>query len=234
MGREERVRLMSPDKWRVMLSPVRADLTENLRSIGPCSIAEIAAMIGRRPDTLYRHVATLIRAGFVKPAGYRKNGRHVEQLIDATADDFMIDLGRHGDVDEDNEGVAATSVGFLKSAARTIVKASEARMLRLTPHDRNVTVLYEQSRLTPQKFKRVRELLFEAKRIMDECKGSPEGQLYMLVMAASPVPLGSRQRPQNKRAPQRTAGNRGLPQPKAGRAPKRRDLRSGPRAEVAP
>ena len=74
----------SPEAWRVLISPVRAEIAEALRLLGPCSMAELAAAIDRPADSLYQHLELLQKAGFVVQAGFRKG------TLTLTRSDFGI------------------------------------------------------------------------------------------------------------------------------------------------
>lgn len=176
----------SPAVWNVLMSPVRAEILETLRLLGPATIAEVAAALDRPADTLYRHFQVLQEAGAVRDAGFRKGSRNVEQLFDVVAEDFMIDFHDNSGAAE-NKAVVATVNSFTKAVARAVRDSASARQLQFAPHERNLTISYELGRLTPQAFQKVRELVRQLKKIMDAGKQQPEGRLYMTLVVATPV-----------------------------------------------
>lgn len=186
----------SPAAWEVMSSPVRTEIVEALRLIAPCSVAELAAVIDRPADTLYRHIELLQEAGFITEAGYRKGERNVEQLIDVAADDFAIDF-RDSSGEAENRAVVRMAGSFLKATARAVRDSAEARQLEFGSSTRNLAISYELSWLTPERFAEVRGLISRLKQIMDEGKKQRQGRLYMTLAIASPVTR------------KRGAGNRG-------------------------
>lgn len=186
MALEAVIRVTSARTWRVLLSPVRVEVAEALRAGGPMSIAQLAAMLGRRADSLYRHVELLRKAGFVKHAGHRKAGRHVEQLFEAAARDFVLDLGAEEGPQADR-AVVETARAFSKAAERAVRDAARAGALNLARADRNITINFEQSWLTPAKFRQVRNLIRQVKAIMDAGKAPRKGQMYMTLAIATPV-----------------------------------------------
>lgn len=114
-----------PQQWSVLNSPIRLEIAEMLRCIAPCSVAELAEALHRPADTLYRQLEQLEQSGFVRRVGYRKVGRHAEQLVDLTASDFIIDFDE-GDALASGTAVAATAkcamhgvVGAPAAASRT-------------------------------------------------------------------------------------------------------------------
>ncbi len=184
--RPKALSVTSPKAWQVLVSPVRSEITEALRLLGPCSIADVAAAIDRPADTLYAHIKLLIRAGFIAESGYRKNGRHIEQLIDVVADDFVVEF-KDNTGKAENQAIVATANSFLSAAARAVRDSAAARALEFTPDTRNISINYELSWLTPERFQEVRALIRRLKSIMDEGKSKREGRLYLTLAIATPV-----------------------------------------------
>jgi hypothetical protein len=201
----------SPEAWSVLVSPVRAEIAEAIRLLGPCSIAEIASTIDRPAESLYQHLELLQQAGFVTQAGFRKGSRNVEQLFDAVADDFMIDF-HDGTGAAENKAVVTTANSFLKAMARALRDSAAARQLEFHPDRRNISINYELSWLTEAAFQEMRGLVRRIKQLMDEGKKSREGRLYMTLFIATPVTRkrGARRK---QEAPARTSTK----QPPAGK-----------------
>ena len=176
----------SPAIWMVLVSPVRTEIVEAFRLSGPCSIAEIAAVIDRPADSLYKHVELLQAAGYLVEAGFRKGDRHIEQLFDVVADDFAIDFKDSGGAAE-NAAVVATANSFLKAMARAVRDSAAARQLEFKPETRNMAINYELSWLTEASFQEMRELIRRLKALMDDGKRRREGRLYMSLVIATPV-----------------------------------------------
>ena len=178
--------VVSPAVWNVLMSPVRAEILETLRLLGPATIEEVAAALDRPADTLYRHFQVLQEAGAVKDNGFRKGSRNVEQMFDVVAEDFMIDF-RDNTGAAENQAVVATVNSFAKAVTRAVRDSAKARQLQFAPRERNLTISYELGRLTPEAFQKVRELVRQIKNIMDAGKQQPEGCLYMTLVVATPV-----------------------------------------------
>jgi len=61
---------------RALASATRQEIVDVLTSSGPVTVAELAALLGRRPDALYFHVRALQKAGLVNECDPRSvNGR---------------------------------------------------------------------------------------------------------------------------------------------------------------
>ncbi len=176
----------SPARWRVGIAPARVEILEALRSQGPCSVAEIAAITGRSADGLYRHLTLLQKAGFVRELPSRKHGRHVERIFDATADYFMVEFNRN-DRKAENDAIVATAKAFLRATERTVASSAKARRLRFTAADRNISINYELSWLTRERYEQVRKHIRAIKAVMDDAKAAREGDLYLTLNIAVPV-----------------------------------------------
>ena len=57
-----------------LASPARQEVADGLQAIGPCSIADLADLLGRAPDSLYYHVRKLEKVGLVVARGTRETG----------------------------------------------------------------------------------------------------------------------------------------------------------------
>ncbi len=168
------------------MAPVRAEILEALRLLGPCSVAEIAAALDRPADSLYRHLEVLESVGVVVETGYRKAGRNAERMVDVIADDFAIDFRDRGGAAE-NKAIVDSVASFTKAITRAVRDSAAARQIDFSADSRNISVNYELGWLTPERFAEVRALIRRLKAIMDESKRSPSGRLYMTLAIATPV-----------------------------------------------
>ncbi len=78
---------------RALASPARQEIVDALAAAGPCSVADLAAHVGRAPDALYFHLRRLITVGLVVERGPRKNGRHIAAVYDVPARPVRIRYG---------------------------------------------------------------------------------------------------------------------------------------------
>lgn len=176
----------SPQDWEVLASPVRTEIAEAIRLLGPCSISEVAALLDRPADSLYRHIDLLVAAGFVREAGVRKGDRNIERLVDVVADDFHVEFASSTGAPENN-AIVQTASSFLGAMGRAVRDSAAARQLVFTSENRNISINYELSWLTPERFQEVRALIRRLKQIMDEGKKSRQGRLYVSLAMACPV-----------------------------------------------
>lgn len=178
-----------PANWRVLIAPVRYEIAEAVRGIGPCSIAEIAAAIDRPADALYRHVDQLVAAGLLVEAGVRQVGRRAERLVDCAADDYSVGFGTPGKAPAkaERDALVETVNSFCKGIGKTVRTTALAGGLRLSSEDRNISVNYEVSYLTVAQYQRVRALIRRIKALMDAGRVARKGTLYSTLAVATPV-----------------------------------------------
>ena len=70
------------DQMRAMVSPVRSRILRALAAGGPLSVREIAAFIGREPETIYYHVRGLMKVDLVRVQSKRSIGPRSESVYD--------------------------------------------------------------------------------------------------------------------------------------------------------
>lgn len=180
------------------------EIVQSLRCLGPCSVAELAAMVERPADLLYRQLELLARAGFVRQTGTRKRGRHTERLYDVTADDFRLsftDLRK----DQQAAGLAHTAKVFSGAAYKEVLAAIRAGEVVLG-EGQNLVLNYELCWLTPQQFQAARELLYQVKQLIDEARPLRQGRPFVFVTIATPRTRKVR-RSRDKKAPGRSKGS---------------------------
>lgn len=181
-----------------MLSPARNEIIQALRCIGPCSMAELAGMLDRQPDGLYRHVDVLIEAGLVANLGTRQGQRRQERVLDVVADDFAIAFSDLSAASQ-REALEDTANSVLRGVSRKIRDAARENALLIRSAERNFLLNYELSWLTPEQFAEARELMFRLKVLMDAARPNREGRLYLTLTVAVPVVRKARTKSRSKK-----------------------------------
>lgn len=114
-------RVRRRDQLEALTSPVRQELVDALAASGPCSVAELAALVGRAPDALYYHVRKLERVGLLVPAGSVKAGRRDAALYDVPG--RPVHVAREALADGRRPLVVRSGKGLLRSAQRDLEEA---------------------------------------------------------------------------------------------------------------
>ena len=207
MPRPALLQIKSPAAWRVILSPVRREIVEAMQELGPCPIAEVAAASGRPADALYRHVALLVKAGFLVDAGTRKGKRNPERLYDAAANDFRAPNVRRAGAADERQMIAATAEALAKATARSMRASATAGRLACDAAARNFAVTHYLTWLTPSRFEEVRSLLLRINEIIEAGRREQVGELYESLSILTPVTRarGTHARPTHARPTTKTA-----------------------------
>jgi DNA-binding transcriptional ArsR family regulator len=170
------------------MAPIRIEIAEMLRCMGPCTMSQLAQQLARPADTLYRHMRLLEKAGLVTSTTIRQSGKRSEAMYRFIADDVTPSFA------PDRKGQAALlgmSNTFFRAATKAIKDSASAQRLRFgelpAGEQPNLSILYELGWLTPDGVKRARVLLAELKHLLDEGKRSGQGELYLSVAALTPV-----------------------------------------------
>lgn len=208
--------VVSPRVWRVMTSPVRFEILEAMRMIAPCSIAEIAEILDRPADSLYRHVDQLAQGGFLTCTGTRNAGRRPERVFDLTADDFRPAF-------KDPSGRAANAAyhdsiaTICKIVQRSSRDASAASGLMAGGEGRNILGFLGHAWLAPEEFDEVCTMLREVMRYLDARATPGRGRLFVTGVATLPV---VRKRGARKRTSARAVASKSAAQAATRTAPK--------------
>jgi predicted transcriptional regulator len=184
-ARPPKMRLRSAREYGVLISPPRFEIIEVMRFLAPCTIAELAAELGRPPDTLYVHIRKLQKIGLVVDVGFRKSGRHAEQVFDLAADDVDFDQLEPKFA---RKLVTSMQAMFVSVARRSLRDAFNAGVVHLEPvEERNMTMFSFVARLTSADVQRIRTLSREIIGIIEQSRGRPDGTPYLWFTQLSPV-----------------------------------------------
>lgn len=179
----------SPKAWKVLIAPVRAEIIETLRMLGPCGIADVARQLDRPADSLYKHFEKLVAAGVVVERGTRPAGRRTERVYDMVADDITPRFGNAGEKAV-NDAFLTTAKTILGMTSRTFRDAAAARQLVGLGLDkpRNTRAFFEHVWLTDADFAELNGLFIRVKRFLDTKKTrTPDTRLELVAVLAAPI-----------------------------------------------
>lgn len=174
--------------WSMLMAPIRVEIAEVLRCMGPCTMAQLASNLARPADTLYRHMQMLQKSGLVRSSTIRQPGKRSEQLFEFIADDVAPAFApdRKG-----QQALMGMTNSFFRAAVHAIKDSASAQRLRFGDlpegEQPNLSILYELGWLTPEALAKARSLLAQLKVLMDEGKRSGKGELFMSVAVLTPV-----------------------------------------------
>jgi DNA-binding transcriptional ArsR family regulator len=181
--------------WKQILEPVRAEIIEAMRALGPATIKEVASVLSRVPSSLYAHFRRLVELGILAEGGVRKLTRHTERVYELTAHDFVPEFA--GATPRAVGSVATvTAMGVTKSAVRTLHTAARAGLLRVGPPDPNHGIVHEIVWLTGEELAELRAAMKRLKQLASTRKSPGGRRAHLLVamympLAGSPRSKGS-------------------------------------------
>ena len=109
-------RIERVEQVRALESTVCQEIVDLVDAAGPCSVREMAGLMGRRPDSLYYHVRKLKATGLLLDRGIRGSGRRAEAVYDVPG--RPLRLG-YDPSDPDNvRAVSRVVASMLRSANR--------------------------------------------------------------------------------------------------------------------
>ncbi len=186
------MKLRSPKDFNVLISAPRFEVVEVMRFLAPCTVAELAANLGRAADTLYPHLRKLMKIGLVVEAGFRKTGRHAEQVFDLAADDVDFDALDSAQL---RKVIVRMQSMFLSVAKRGLRDAFRDSLVVLhPPEERNMSILSFVARLTPADVKKIRQHTLAIVDVIHASRGSSAGTPFLWLGQLSPVVRGRRHR----------------------------------------
>lgn len=162
-----------------MHSPVRFELYTLAEGAAPCSITDLARLSGRGASTLYRHVASLEKAGFLVAIGKRRAGRRFETVYGLGPAASAPSLGP-----KPAKVVAPLRRmlrGAMRAAERDISGALDAgHYPRLGDPDSPVRLFYEMTWLDSVRKRRLHALLSEVLALVREGRAERTGEPYRI------------------------------------------------------
>jgi hypothetical protein len=174
--------------WSNLMVPARVEIAEVLRCMGPCTMSQLASILARPADTLYRHMQHLEAAGLVLRSTTRQPGKRSEAVYQFVADDVTPGFppDRKG-----QQALLGMTNAFFRTAVHSVRDSAQAQKLRFGAlpqgEEPNIAILYELGWLSPESLKQARSLLAQLKQLMDEGKRSAKGELFMSFALLTPV-----------------------------------------------
>ena len=231
MPRPAVLTLSSPRAWSLILAPVRFEMIEAMRMCAPCAIAQVAEILDRPADSLYRHMDKLVAAGVVKRVGVRRSGRRTEQVYDLVADDISPSFAgmTERQAGKVYAGVMATIAKIIARTARDAVRHGGLAGAQPKPH---AAAFLEHSWLAPEDVPAFREHMKAFKAFLSDKRTPGRGTLYVVTAVAMPVvrKRGARQRSANASKSKRKAKATRASKPSSARKSARNSTRKSTRA----
>lgn len=189
-------------QWRALRSPIRFELFTLAEGAAPCSIADLARLSGRRPTSLYRHIAALTRAKLLVAVDRRRAGRRFETIYG------LGPMGTARSIGERPERVLGEVAHVADRAFRTASRDLRAALAaghvpKLRDPRTPMAFFFEVTWLDDRKRRALHAKLQEIVAIIRAGRESRSGLPYRIVSSFVPLPARVRET-------KRTAGRRAI------------------------
>lgn len=178
-----------PAQVAALASPVRQEIVDAMCAIGPCSVAELAALLGRPADALYYHVRALLRVGLLIDRGTRPAGRRAEAVYDVPARRMRL---RYEPANR--RAIARAVASMLRVAERDFRAALRSSDARLSGDLRDVWAGRVRGWLTDEQVEEANRLLTRLLELVRGCERPQGARLHAFAFVLAPTPPARRAR----------------------------------------
>jgi predicted ArsR family transcriptional regulator len=183
----------------VLASAARQEIVDVLVEIGPASVAQIAATVGRPADALYFHLRALKRAGLVKQDGYRALGGRRELLYRTVARQLALHYEPRNEVNR--RAVTALVNSMSRLGGRDFGRAFRQGDVIVAGPQREIWATRKTARMSRSRIAAVNRRIQGLMNALS--KRGATGRLYAITVILTPLDHRSREskrsaRPQRK------------------------------------
>jgi DNA-binding transcriptional ArsR family regulator len=182
--------LSEPRQIRALASPMRQDIMDAVAAIGPCSVAELAAAIGKPADGLYYHVKRLLDVGLLAEVRGGGNGRPNLRL-DVAHGAFYLE---YQPANRSNKAAILRVIGaMVRSAERMFRRAFHPGIAVVKGPRRNLWASRSRGSLSTAELIELNDLLDQVNALMRSgrrdaaTEDEADRSLYELTYVLSPV-----------------------------------------------
>jgi predicted ArsR family transcriptional regulator len=187
MSRRQRTRGRISDTRQIdaLASPARQEIIDTLEAAGPCSAAELGALLGRAPDSLYFHLKQLENVALVKRTE-RDIGRGRTEAVYAPAS-HDLRLTQAVFAPENTPSLIRLLRSMFRITTRDLEDALESGMARVRGKKCNFRAARLKAWLTPEQIVEVNEHIDAIMTVMRQGERPAGGQLHAVSIAMTPV-----------------------------------------------
>jgi DNA-binding transcriptional ArsR family regulator len=148
--------ITSAKQLQVLASPGREEIVDVVALIGPCSITELAAVLGRSRNSLYYHVRALRDCGLLIEMRRSGEGKKMTAYYDPPGRPFAV----HFDLStkERKRAVVALARARIRTAARGFERACRPGAVKVDGPYRDLWATHLKGWLSDEELKEANEL----------------------------------------------------------------------------
>jgi hypothetical protein len=174
---------------RALTSPIRQDILDAVKAIGPCSVAELAATLGKPADGLYYHIKRLLDVRLLTEAPSNGKGR-ADLRLDVAHNAFYLDYQPANRANK--SAVLRVIASMLRSAERTFRRGFTPETAVVKGPRRNLWAARSRGALSSEELVELNELLHRLNTLMragrrDEAGDDRERTMYELTFVLAPA-----------------------------------------------
>lgn len=176
--------IRSTRQVRALGSPARQEVLDAVESAGPCTVASVAASLGRPADGLYFHVRALEKAGLLRRTGTAGEGRERAALYDVPHRPLRMDYA--GPPAARAKRLGPVLDCLLRLARRDTARALASDDAVVEGPARDLWVARSRGMVTPEDLERINALLGECMDIVRNARAGDDARAVALVIALTP------------------------------------------------
>ena len=128
-GRGADVLIREPEQWRALCSPLRIELIQYLRALGPTTVAALAVHLGRPASGVYYHVRRLVACGRVVESRTRAAGGRDEATFQLASTRYRYDVdGPSGRNVREFRGLCSALLRMTQRDLRAVLASGQFRI----------------------------------------------------------------------------------------------------------
>jgi predicted transcriptional regulator len=183
----------SASQLLTIASPGREEIVDAVGFLGPSTVPEIAAFLGRSRHSLYYHVRALLEAGLLVEEAAAARGKGARYDLPGRPLVVRYDLATPGA----RRAVAALARSRLRSGARGFVRGSRPELAVTEGPRRNLWVTHWKGWLSDEELEEANALLARLVDLFrhDASEGRDGRRPLEITFALAPIPEGPATRP---------------------------------------
>ncbi len=170
-----------------LASGVRQEIIDTVQSLGECSIADIARMLGRPADGLYYHVKELVRTGLLVKRGTARGLRREEVIYTIPFPRRPMRLEYHLEDPSNRERIAKIVRSMLNTTQHDFEDGLASELSVVKGERRNLWAARKKGWLNREEIAEVNALLMRLSELFGQPRSEDRQHLHVVSWVLAPV-----------------------------------------------